>query len=40
LCPFRPRCSEKRGQCDELMPQEIQTGDGHFVSCWAAGEDQ
>ena len=40
LCPFRPRCSEKRRQCDEKMPQEIQTGDGHFVCCWAAGEDQ
>ena len=40
LCPFRPRCSEKRRQCDEQMPQEIQTGDGHFVCCWAAGEDQ
>jgi peptide/nickel transport system ATP-binding protein len=39
LCPFRPRCAEKREQCDEHMPQETQTGDGHFVCCWSAGGD-
>jgi len=39
LCPFRPRCSEKRETCDEHMPRETKTGDGHFVCCWSAGED-
>jgi len=38
LCPFRPRCSERRSICDEKMPKEMQTGDNHLARCWAAGE--
>jgi oligopeptide/dipeptide ABC transporter ATP-binding protein len=39
LCPFRPRCPEKREKCNEYMPGETQIGDDHFVCCWSAGGD-
>ena len=39
LCPFRPRCKEKRDVCDERMPRETRAGIRHFVCCWSAGGD-
>ncbi len=36
-CPFRPRCSQVQPQCHEQMPAEVQVGEGHYATCWAAG---
>ena len=32
-CPFHPRCPEAGPECQQLMPQMTEVGDGHAVSC-------
>jgi len=33
-CRFFPRCSVAQAVCHEQEPPEVETGDGHSVSCW------
>jgi oligopeptide transport system ATP-binding protein len=33
-CPFAMRCQYRMPICRDMMPPEIQAGDGHGVSCW------
>jgi len=33
-CRFQPRCPMAIDICREQQPAEVETGDGHFASCW------
>jgi oligopeptide transport system ATP-binding protein len=32
-CPFHPRCVERLAHCHEVVPELLDTGNGHLVSC-------
>jgi oligopeptide transport system ATP-binding protein len=32
-CAFHPRCVERKAECDQVVPQLLDLGAGHFVSC-------
>jgi oligopeptide/dipeptide ABC transporter ATP-binding protein len=33
-CAFNPRCSDASDICNRRMPETVQIGEDHFVSCW------
>jgi len=33
-CRFRPRCGKVGDRCDGYYPEQVQVGEGHYVSCW------
>ncbi len=39
-CPFAPRCGQKAPLCEEAVPPLRPLGDGHFVRCVFANEDE
>ena len=32
-CPFHPRCDQARAECSQVVPQNVDVGNGHFVKC-------
>jgi len=32
-CPFHPRCDKAKPECAEIVPENIDIGDGHIVKC-------
>jgi len=32
-CPFHPRCDKARPECSEIMPENVNLGNDHFVKC-------
>jgi oligopeptide/dipeptide ABC transporter ATP-binding protein len=37
-CPFHPRCPLATERCAAEFPETVDTGGGHTVACWNAGE--